>query len=68
VCRDGETGFLVRAEDATGVADAVIRLLQDRGLAARLGAQGRELVREQFAEELMVRKTDEMYQQLAVPR
>lgn len=32
----------------------MIRLLQDNGLAHRMGAQGRELVREQFAEERMV--------------
>jgi glycosyltransferase involved in cell wall biosynthesis len=64
VCRDGETGFLVRAGDAVGVARAVIRLLQDRGLAARMGARGRELVRAEFGEELMVERIDELYRQL----
>ena len=64
VCRDGLTGFLIRAEDADGVATAVIRLLQDRALAAQLGAKGRELVRAEFAEDLMVRKLDELYRRL----
>jgi len=64
VCRDGETGFLVRAEDAAGVADAVIRLLRDRELATKLGAQGRQMVREEFSEELMVRRIDELYREL----
>ncbi|MCG3149747.1 MAG: putative glycosyltransferase EpsD [Verrucomicrobiae bacterium] len=64
VCRDGETGFLVRAEDAGGVAAAVIRLLRDRELATKFGAQGRQLVREEFAEELMVRRIDELYREL----
>ncbi len=68
VCRDGETGFLVRAEDAEGLATAVIRLLQDRELATRMGARGRQLVRERFSEELMVRRIDELYQQLARTR
>lgn len=64
VCRDGETGFLVQAEDAAGVADAVIRLLRDRELASKLGAQGRQMVREEFSEELMVRRIDELYREL----
>jgi glycosyltransferase involved in cell wall biosynthesis len=64
VCIDGVTGFLVRPEDSAGVAEAVIRLLQDRALATRLGAQGRELVREEFSEELMVRRIDELYRRL----
>ncbi|HUK83286.1 MAG TPA: glycosyltransferase family 4 protein [Verrucomicrobiae bacterium] len=68
VCIDGETGLLVRAEDATGLAAAVIRLLQDKSLATRMGARGRHLVRERFSEELMVRRIDELYQQLAQTR
>jgi glycosyltransferase involved in cell wall biosynthesis len=68
ICVDGETGFLVRAEDATKLATAVIRLLQDSEMATRMGAQGRRLVRERFTEELMVHRIDELYQQLARSR
>jgi len=57
-------GVLVPAEDAAGVADAVIRLLRDRELATKLGAQGRQMVREEFSEELMVRRIDELYREL----
>ncbi len=64
VCREGETGFLIRAEDAAGVAAAVIQLFQDRALAAQLGAQGRQRVRAEFGEDLMVRKLDELYRRL----
>jgi glycosyltransferase involved in cell wall biosynthesis len=64
VCVDGTTGCLVRAEDFAGLADAVIRLLQDKLLATKLGAQGRELVRKEFSEELMVQRIDELYQRL----
>jgi glycosyltransferase involved in cell wall biosynthesis len=64
VCRDGETGFLVRPGDTAALADAVIRLLQDKALAARMGAQGRALVREQFAEERMVQQIDQLYREL----
>jgi glycosyltransferase involved in cell wall biosynthesis len=65
VCRDGETGFLVRVEDADGVAGAVIRLLQDEALARKMGARGSELVREEFTEARMVREIDELYRRLA---
>lgn len=68
VCIDGETGFMVRAEDVTGLAAAVIRLLQDKGLAAKLGAQGRELVKGNFAEPLMVQKIEELYRRLSKER
>ena len=64
VCKDGETGFLIRAEDADGVATAVIRLLQDRALAAQLGANGRQQVRDEFGAELMVCKLDALYRRL----
>jgi len=42
--RDGETGFLVEAERADAVAEAVGRLLDDRELRARFGAAGRRAV------------------------
>ena len=64
VCRDGETGFLIRAEDTGGVATAVIRLLQDKILAAKLGNHGRELVRAEFSADLMVQRMDELYRRL----
>ena len=64
VCRDGETGFLIRTEDAGGVAAAVIRLLQDRELATQFGACGRQMVRDEFGQDLMVRKLDELYRRL----
>ena len=38
---DGETGLLVDPEDDVAVADALVTLLRDRELAARLGEQGR---------------------------
>ena len=43
---DGQTGFL--AESTADFSRRVVELLQDRSLAARLGAGGRRLVREHF--------------------
>ena len=42
---DGETGVLVDPRDLVEVADAIVGLLQDRELAARMGAAGSEHAR-----------------------
>ncbi len=68
VCVDGETGLLVRAGDVNGVANAVIRLLQDKKLANRMASQGKSLVQERFSEERMVRQLDELYRRLWIAR
>jgi len=64
VCLHGETGLLVRVGEVNALADGVIRLLQDPTMAARMGARGRELVREQFSEARMVQQLDELYRRL----
>ena len=38
---DGENGLLVPPGDAQALADALVRVLGDRGLAERLGSSGR---------------------------
>lgn len=40
--QDGSTGFVVPTSDAHAVADALVRLLDDAGLATRMGDAGRE--------------------------
>lgn len=51
---DGETGLLVAPGDAGALAAAVARLLQEPGLAARLGEAGRERVVREFRLETTV--------------
>lgn len=46
--RDGQTGLLVAPDDPAALATAMGRLLDDRELAARLGAAGRQLVAEDY--------------------
>jgi glycosyltransferase involved in cell wall biosynthesis len=41
---DGETGVLVPPGDTAALADALVRVLSDRALAERLGAEGRRHV------------------------
>jgi glycosyltransferase involved in cell wall biosynthesis len=45
---DGHTGLLVPEKDATALADALSRLLDDAALARRLGQAGREKVCDDF--------------------
>ena len=45
---DGETGFLVPPGDTEALAEGLARLLSDRRLAARLGANARDLVVQRF--------------------
>jgi glycosyltransferase involved in cell wall biosynthesis len=40
--REGVNGFLVDPADVEGIADALVRILSDRALAERLGAQALE--------------------------
>ncbi|MCX7914823.1 MAG: glycosyltransferase family 4 protein [Verrucomicrobiae bacterium] len=65
VCRDGETGFLIPAEDTDRLAEAVIRLLRDPALAHRMGVAGRKWVATEFDERRMVDQLDALYRQLA---
>ena len=45
---DGETGFLVPPGDTEALGDRLARLVSDRRLAARLGANARDLVTQRF--------------------
>jgi len=68
VVRDGETGLLVPPEDPAALASAVLRLVSDRDLAARLGAGGARLVREQFTFETMVEGNERVYREVLAER
>jgi glycosyltransferase involved in cell wall biosynthesis len=59
-----ETGFLVRAEDSAGLAEAVVRLLADPDLRQRMGQTGRRRVDPAFRAETMVEQIAAVYDTL----
>ncbi len=61
---DEVTGLLVPPGDPAALAAAVLRLLRDRGLAARLAAAGRRRVEERFTVDAMVEGTLAAYGEL----
>jgi glycosyltransferase involved in cell wall biosynthesis len=52
--REGETGFLAEPDDPRGIADAMIRLIENRELSIHMGRENRKwvafLTRERYAE------------------
>ncbi|MFH0946036.1 MAG: glycosyltransferase [Planctomycetota bacterium] len=58
---DGVTRLLVPARDPHALSMAILRLLEDRPLARRLGEAGRRLVREKFSTDSMVEGTLDAY-------
>lgn len=68
VVRHGDTGFLVEVDDARALAEALERLARDPGLRARMGERGREVVRAEFDEALIVRRLERMYRECLTRR
>lgn len=64
IIKDGVTGLLVPPKDPDKLADAILKLLADKGLAARLAAAGQKSVRENFSIEDMVKKVEAVYQEV----
>jgi glycosyltransferase involved in cell wall biosynthesis len=62
--RDGKTGLVVPSHDADALADRLVAVLTDPDLAARIGAAGRDLVRESFDAEQMALETANLYREV----
>jgi glycosyltransferase involved in cell wall biosynthesis len=62
IIRHGESGLLAATAEELGAA--VTRLVRDRGLAARLGAGGREHVRVMFGASRVADRIEALYHSL----
>ncbi len=63
IVRHGENGWLTENEPGQ-IATAIRELLADRRLACKLGAAGRQTVRERFSLDQMIHHTIEIYRQV----
>jgi glycosyltransferase involved in cell wall biosynthesis len=64
VLEDGETGLLVPPADAEGLARAILRVLGDDGLRARLAARAREASR-RYDVKTCVEAMQQVYEEVA---
>ncbi len=62
---EGVNGFLVSVGDIEGMAERIITLLDNPERAEGMGRKGREKVFPEFDIDLMVKKIDNLYQELA---
>ena len=65
IVMDGSTGLLVPVGDTEGLAAGLLRLLQDRGLAARLGGAARAHVATAFGIDRFVAETAALYEAMS---
>jgi glycosyltransferase involved in cell wall biosynthesis len=61
---DGKTGLLFRSGDSRSLAEALLKLINNRGLAQTMGAAARERVMKNFQLKETVQKTVRLYQEL----
>jgi len=67
IVKHGVTGFTVPAGDHEAMAEALIKLLKDRGLRERMGYAGYRMVEESFTPEVIARKMLTVYANLKRP-
>ncbi len=61
---DGETGYLVKAGDVEGMAEAVIDLLRNPEKAREMGQEGREAAYPKFAVQTLIANVEGLYAEL----
>jgi glycosyltransferase involved in cell wall biosynthesis len=64
IVRHGDNGLLVPARDPAALADALELLIANPGERARMGARGRERVRNEFSAQRVIAETLRLYRDL----
>lgn len=64
VVRHGVNGFLVPPKDPASLAEALARLVQDKGMRQRMGRASREIAVNEFSEERVICDTLNLYEQM----
>ena len=65
IVRNNINGFLVPPYDPKTLADALKVLIENPELRAKMGARGREIVKAEFSEEIVVKQTMEVYERIS---
>jgi glycosyltransferase involved in cell wall biosynthesis len=60
------TGIVVKPRDTKALADAIIRILQDKKEAKRMGINGRELIEEKYSWVNIAKKIETIYNSIEV--
>ena len=68
VVRNGETGIIVEPENADKAADALIQLISDEGLRAKMGSAGRLRVQREYEWSGCVKKMQTLYSHVLAGR
>ncbi len=68
IVRDGQSGFLVPPEDVAALAEALLRLLQNRDLAEQMGASGRALALKHFSQATFADRFIGLYERLLLAK
>lgn len=62
---ENQNGFLVTPKDFHAIARKVIQLLEDHNMARKMGERGRKMVYPEFCIKQMVKRTENLYEELA---
>jgi len=65
---NNETGFLVPSSNVTSLAEAMIKLINDREMSRKMGLKGRQLVEKNYSVDKMIQKIVNLYEDLLCKR
>ena len=65
--RDGRSGLLVPPGDPHSLAQAIIKILDDRELSKRMGECGRQIIESSFTSSITVTKIEAVYDEILSP-